>query len=85
MRVKDKYLHPTGKNYKTVCSFGEGYIGKTVTNIEVRWNELNNPMKKSNLSKHVKDIVDHVFYWPMLVKAPTNMFWRIVLELFTLT
>ena len=85
LRGKDKYLHPACKINKAVCSFGESYIGKTVTNIEVRWNGLNNPTKKSNLSKHVKDTVDRVFYWPKLAKAPTKMFWRIVLEMFTLS
>ena len=55
-------------------------IGEIVRNVEVRWNEHNNLMKKSNPSKHVKDNVDHVFNWSMLDNAPKNMLQQKVLE-----
>ena len=49
-RIKYKSLHHSRKIYKSVCSCGENYIGETIRNVEVRWDEHNNPMKKSNPS-----------------------------------
>ena len=37
-------------------------------------------MNKSNTSKHIKDNVDHVFNWSVLVNAPKDMFQRKVVE-----
>ena len=51
-----------------------------VRNVEVRWGEHNNPTKKSNPSKHIKDNVDHMFHWLVLARAPTNTSQRKVLE-----
>ena len=60
-RVKDKYMHQSCKFYKGVYSRSQSCIGKTVENVEILWNKLNNPIKKSNQSNHVKDNVYHVF------------------------
>ena len=73
-RVKDKSLHQACKIYKGVCSCGESYIGEIIRNVEVHWDEHNNPMKKSNLLKHLKDNPDHAFNWSVLANAPKNMF-----------
>ena len=37
--VKDKYPHHACKICKDVCSCVESYIGETVRNAELRWNE----------------------------------------------
>ena len=79
-KVKDKSLHQACKIHKGVCSCGESYIGKTIRNVEVRWDEHNNPMNKSNLLKHIKDNLDHVFNWSVLANVPKNMFQQNVLE-----
>ena len=79
-KVKDKSLHQACKIYKGVCSCGESYIGETIRNVEVRWDEHNNSMNKSNPSKHIKDNLDHVLNWSVLANAPKNMFQRKVLE-----
>ena len=79
-RVKDKSLHQACKIYKDVCQCGESYIGETIRDVEVRWEEHNNPMKKSNPSKHIKDNLDYVFNWSVLANAPKNIFQRKVLE-----
>ena len=79
-RVKDKSLHQDCKSYKGAFPCGEIYFGETLRNFEVRWDERNNPMKKSNPSKHIKDNLDHVFNWSVLANAPRNMFQRKVLE-----
>ena len=73
---EDKPQHQVCKNYKVFCSYGESYIGETLRNVEVCWNEHNNPLKKSNPSKHIKDNIDHFFNWLALANAPKNMFQR---------
>ena len=73
-------MHQACKIYKGICSCGESYIGETIRNVEVRWDEHDNLMKKSNLLKHVKDNLDHVFNWSELTNASKNMFQRKVLE-----
>ena len=64
----------------SVSSCGESYIGETIRNVEVRWDEHDNLMNKSNPSKHIKDHLYHVFNWSVLANAPKNMFQRKVLE-----
>ena len=72
--VKDKSLHQACKIYKCVCSCGESYIGESIRNVEVHWDEHNNPMKRSSPSKHIKDNLDHVVNWSVNANAPKNMF-----------
>ena len=79
-KVKDKSLPRRCKTYKGVCSFGESYIGETIRNVEVRWDEHNNTMNRSNHSKHIRDNLDHVFNWPVLANAPKNMLQQKILE-----
>ena len=79
-RAKDKSLHQVCKIYKGVCSCSESYISETIRNVEVRCDEHNNPMKKSNPSKHIKDNLYHAFNWLVLANTPKNMFQRKVLE-----
>ena len=79
-RVKDKSLHQACTIYNGGCSCGESYICKTTRNLQVHGDEHNNPMKKSNPSKHIKDDLDHAFNCSLLASAPKNMFQRKVLE-----
>ena len=79
-RVKDKSLHYACKIYKGVCSFGESSIAEIIRNVEVRWDEYNNPMKNSNPSNYIKDNLDKVFNWSVLANAPKNMFQQKILE-----
>ena len=78
--VKDKSLHQACKIYKYVCSCVESYIGKSIRNVEVRWDEHKNSMKKSNPSKHIKDDLDHVFNWSVNANVPKNMFQQSILQ-----
>ena len=67
-RAKDKYLHQSCKIY----TFGYP-CGKFISlNVEVRWNERNNPMKKVNLPKHVKDKIDQIFNWSISSKEQVS-------------
>ena len=45
----------------------------------MRCDEHNNPMKKSNPSKHIKDNLDHVFNWSVLTNARKKKFQQKVL------
>ena len=78
-KVKDKSLHQAWKIYKNVCIYSESF-GETIRNVEVRWDEHNNPMNKSNPSKHIKDNLDHIFDWSVLANGRKNMFQRKFLE-----
>ena len=79
--IKDKCQHLSCKIYQGICSCGETYVGETVRNVEVRWNEHNNPNnKKSNASKHLKSNIEHVFTWAVISNAPKNKFKRKVIE-----
>ena len=77
---KVKSLHQVSKIYKGYCSCGESYIGETIRNVQKRQNGLDNPINKSNPSKHIKENLDHVFNWSVLANAPKNMFQRKVPE-----
>ena len=49
--------------YKVTCSCGETYIGETIRNTSIRWEEHNDPPNKSELAKHLKINFHHVFNW----------------------
>ena len=57
---------------KGYCSCGSRYIGKTKRNVEVRWNEYNNPTKSSEPSKHLRSNINHYFTWVVISNAPKN-------------
>ena len=54
--LKDKSIHPSCGIYKGTCSCGESYIGKTIRNASIRWEEPNVPTNKSEPTKHLKTI-----------------------------
>ena len=58
--------------YKGNCSCGETYIGQTIRNASIRWEEQNDPTNKSEPAKHLKNNFHHVFNWVTLCKAPQN-------------
>ena len=79
-RVKDKSLHQAGKIYKDVWSCDGGYISETTRNVKVRWYEHNNPIAKSNPSKHIKNNLNHVFNWSVLANALKIIFQQNVIQ-----
>ena len=58
--------------YNGNCSCGEIYIGETICNTSIRWEEHNDPTKKSEPAKHLKSNFYHVFNWVILCKTPQN-------------
>ena len=80
IRVKDNLCIKPVKFIKVIAHVVRKYIGKTIGNVEVCWDEHKNPMKMSNLSKHNKDNLNNVFNWSVLAIAPRNMFQQGVLH-----
>ena len=39
---------------------------------EVGWNEHNNPMKRSELSKHLQSNISYCFTWAVISNVPKN-------------
>ena len=51
----------------TVCSCGTDYVGETVRNAQLRWNEHGNGTdKNSECAKHLKENDNHKFKWSIL-------------------
>ena len=44
-KLKGRNLHPSCVIYKSVCCCQESYIGETVRNVEIRWQELEEVIK----------------------------------------
>ena len=65
-------MHPSCVIYKSTCSCGETYIGDTISNVSIRWQEHNDPTNKSEPAKHLKNNFHHVFNWVTLWKTPQN-------------
>ena len=58
--------------YKGTCSCGETYIGETIHNTLIRWEEHNDSTKESEPPKQLKISFDYVFNWVNLCKASQN-------------
>ena len=64
--LKDKSIHPSCVIYKGTCSCGETYIGETIRNASIRWEEHNES------TKHLQNNFHYVFNWVTLCKAPQS-------------
>ena len=45
---KDKVLHLSCVIYKSVCSCGADYVGETIRNVKIRWNERESRIDKNS-------------------------------------
>ena len=55
--------------YESACSCQESYIGETVRNVEVRWQEQEDTQKDSEPAKHLKNNRTRSFTWKVLPSA----------------
>ena len=78
--LKHKSIHPSCVIYKGTSSCGESYIGETIRNVSIRWEEHNVPTNKSESAKHLKNNFHHILNWVTLCKAPQNYKVRCNLE-----
>ena len=59
--------------YERVCSCQESYIGETVRNIEISWQEHEDTQKDSEPAKYLQNSPTHSFTWKnLIIKASSN-------------
>ena len=58
--------------YEGKCLFGRRYIGETITNSDLWWNEQENTTAKSEPAKHFANNKSHMFTWKVLASAPLH-------------
>ena len=69
--------------YKGVCSCGADFIGETICNVKIRWNEHESGTdKNSECFKHLQEHLSHGFQWSVLSIAPRNTFKQKILEVY---
>ena len=66
-KLKSSNPHPSCVIYEGVCSCQESYIGETVRNVEIRWQEHEDTQKDSEPAKHLKNNPTHSFIWNVLL------------------
>ena len=78
---KNKVSHYSCVIYRGICSCRADYIGETVCNAQLRWNEHENGTdKNSECVKHLNENNNHKFKWSILSLAPKISFKRKILE-----
>ena len=69
--------------YRGICSCRADYIGETVCNTQLRWNEHENGTDKNfECAKHLNENDNHEFKWSVLSLAAKVSFKRKILEAF---
>ena len=70
---KDKVQNLSCAIYKGVCSCSADYIGETIRNVKIRWNEHESGIdKNSECFKLLQEHLSHGFHWSLLSIAPRN-------------
>ena len=68
---KDKVSHYSCIIYRGICSCGADYIGETVRNARLPWNEHENGTdENSKCAKHLNENDNHELKWSILSLAP---------------
>ena len=82
---KDKVSRYSCVIYRGICSCRADYIGETVRNAQLRWNEHGNGTdKNSECAKHLNENDNHGFNWSILSLAPKISFKGKILEAISL-
>ena len=68
-KLKSRNPHPSCVIYEGVCSCQVSYIGETVRNVEIKWQEHEDTQKDSEPAKHLKNNPTHSFTWKVLLPA----------------
>ena len=74
-KPKSRNLHPSFVIYEGVYSCQESYIGETVRNVEIRWQEHEDTQKDSEPANYLKNNPTHSFTWKVVL--PTSSIRRI--------
>ena len=83
--LKDQVKHLSSVIYEGKCSCGIRYIGETIRNSYIGWNEHESTKGKSKPAKHLTDNKSHMFTWKVLASAPLHCRKREILEAFFIT
>ena len=78
--LKDKADHYSCVIYRGDCSCDQNYIGETVRNAKIQWNEHEDKNRKSEAAQHLKEDPTHRFTWTVISKVPENFRKRRVLD-----
>ena len=70
--MKDKNPYPACQIYKGTCVCDETYIGETIRNVDIRWNEHEDIRKKSEPAKHLRENLNLRSKWETLLQAPKS-------------
>ena len=70
--LKDKNPYPACQIYKGTCVCDETYIGETIRNVDIRWNEHEDIRKKSEPAKHLRENLNLRSKWETLLQAPKS-------------
>ena len=68
--LKDKVDHYSCVIYRGDSSCDQNYIGETVRNAKIRWNEHEDKNSKSEPVKHLKENPTYKFTWNIISKVP---------------
>ena len=83
---KDKVKHHSCVIYRGTCSCGADYIGETIRNSEIRWNEHSTGKDKfSDCVKYLNDHFGHECQWFVLFRPSKNCLKHKILEASTFT
>ena len=78
--LKDKKDYKSYVIYKGDCSCDWRFIGETKRNVEVIWDEHNNPTKSSEPLKHFRSNISHYFTQTVISNSPKNTKTRNIFE-----
>ena len=70
--LKDRVKHLSCVICEGKYLFGRRYIGETITNSGIRWNEHESTTGKSESAKHLVDNKSHMFTWKVLASGPLH-------------
>ena len=77
--LKDKVQHLSCVIYKGICLCEERYVGETIRNCKIRWDEYNDANKNSEPAKHLARNIEHEFSWYVLTRTLVNTLKRRVI------
>ena len=83
--LKDRVKHMSYVLYEGKRSCVRRYIGQTIRNNNIRWNEHESTTGKSEAAKHLADSRSHMFTWNILASGPFHFRKRKILEAFFIT
>ena len=77
--LKDNVQHLSCVIYKGICLCEERYVGETIRNWKIRWDEYNDADKNSEPAKHLARNIEHEFSWYVLTRTLVNTLKRRVI------